>query len=310
MPPTTAPTPHHGMRRGRSLATSTAGSVPRGRSGRWAQEEQAPRGAVTGGHVGGETRSRAGRPLSFNPGLVGQLGMRSRRRRWVLGARPAKTAGVASCRAAASARPRRPACWTCRALDGLREVERREEARLEVPGESARDDGHPRHWEGSVDADLLEGGDGGADDLLEDVHRLVAAEQAPAGEALPEDDRHREDVALDGAHPPLVDSLGGEVGKLPLHLVGSRRLNPILGFGEAEVGDEGPPVAPDEDVVGRDVAVDDAQGLAVVVAHLVGGVEAEERVEDEAHRDADVDGAARMDADSSRRSSASDAPST
>jgi len=44
--------------------------------------------------------------------------------------------------------------------------------------------------------------------------------------------------------------------------------------------------------VRRDVAVNDVERLAVVVLQLVGGVEAEERVDDHAHGDADVDGAA------------------
>ena len=116
--------------------------------------------------------------------------------------------------------------------------------------------------------------DGRGHHVLQDVDRLVAAEEAPAGEALPEDDGHREDVALDGAHAALVDPLGREVRELALHLVRARRLDPVLRLGDAEVGDVGPAVAADEDVVRGDVAMDDVERLAVVVLQLVGGVKA------------------------------------
>ena len=47
-----------------------------------------------------------------------------------------------------------------------------------------------------------------------------------------------------------------------------------LGFGEAEVHQLDVPLVGEEDVVGRDVAVDDAQGFPVPGAHLVGVVQA------------------------------------
>ena len=51
---------------------------------------------------------------------------------------------------------------------------------------------------------------------------------------------------------------------------------------DAEVGDARGPVDADEDVLGRDVAVDDVERLAVVVAELVRRVEARERIETDA----------------------------
>ena len=69
-------------------------------------------------------------------------------------------------------------------------------------------------------ADAAERGDRRGHHLLQRLDRLVAAEQAAAGDALPEHDRHREHVALHGAEAPLVDALRREVRELALHLVG------------------------------------------------------------------------------------------
>ncbi len=179
----------------------------------------------------------------------------------------------------------------CRALDRLREGERGSVASVEVARESARDDVVERaRYRRS---DLLERRYRRAHDLLQDLDRFIAPEEAPPREALPEHDGHRKDVALHRAYASLVDTLGREVREFAFHLVRSRRLDPILGLGDPEICDVRAPVAPDEDVVRRDVPMDDVEGLVVVVPQLVRRVQAAERVEDDSNGDPDVDGASR-----------------
>ena len=121
-------------------------------------------------------------------------------------------------------------------------------------------------------------------------------------------DGHREDVALHGADAPLVDPLRRQVRELPLHLVRARDLHAVLGLRDAEVGEPPDAVAPDEDVVGADVAMDDPQVAPAVVAQLVRACSPASA--SRTMRTATLQSTARPAAASSLRSSESDAPST
>src|SRR5262245_27676072 len=65
----------------------------------------------------------------------------------------------------------------------------------------------------------------------------------------------------------------------------ARRLDASRGLRHAEIDDPRDAVDPDQDVVRRDVAVDDVQRTAVIVPGLVRGVQAVECTRDDAERD-------------------------
>ena len=126
---------------------------------------------------------------------------------------------------------------------------------------------------------------GAVDDPLQDGHVGDALEEALAGEHLPEDHPHREDV--DAAVDLLAHGLlRRHVGDLALEHAGARLRRRAQGLGDAEVDDLHLPGVRHEDVVRRGVAVDDLEGLAVEVLELVGVVEAGERVDEDAERHA------------------------
>ena len=85
---------------------------------------------------------------------------------------------------------------------------------------------------------------------------------------------------------PAARLLGRHVRELALELPGARRRQARRGARDAEVGDARGAVDADQDVLRRDVAVDEVEQLVVVVPELVRGVQAGERVE----HDADDDG--------------------
>ena len=76
------------------------------------------------------------------------------------------------------------------------------------------------------------------------------------------------------------DLLGRHVGDLALELPLARRLHAPGGLGDAEVEHARHAVGADEDVLRRDVAVDDAERLALLARRLVRGVQAVEDVDD------------------------------
>ncbi len=126
--------------------------------------------------------------------------------------------------------------------------------------------------------------------LVDEGAVVLGDHHAAAGEQLPQDDAGRVDVGapVDGA---LVELLRRHERHLALDLAGDRRRQARLGAGDAEVGQAGDAVDADEDVVRRDVAVDEAQGLLVRAPELVCGVEAGERVEEDAQRDVEREAA-------------------
>jgi hypothetical protein len=79
--------------------------------------------------------------------------------------------------------------------------------------------------------------------------------------------------------------LGRHVRDLPLENAGARVARARRGLRNAEVGELGDAVGADEDVLRREVTVDDVERLAVVVVRLVRSVKACERIEQDAHRD-------------------------
>src|SRR6185312_153837 len=105
------------------------------------------------------------------------------------------------------------------------------------------------------------------------VGLAVALEEAPAREHLPENDAGREDV-----RPPVdvlvaARLLRRHVRELALELPGARRRELARGARHAEVAQARATVHADEDVLRRDVAMDDAERVAVVVLELVRRVE-------------------------------------
>ena len=121
-------------------------------------------------------------------------------------------------------------------------------------------------------------------DLLERVEIGVHAEEALVGRQLPEHDAEREDVggAIDLGPAHL---LGRHIGELALERARARRRQAIGDLGDAEVDDLGVALVRQEEVVRRDVAVDEAEELPVLAAQLVGRVEAVGRVGADARRE-------------------------
>jgi hypothetical protein len=133
----------------------------------------------------------------------------------------------------------------------------------------------PAHHGEEVGGDVGEGVEPGVEAALAHgaEERLVAA--GPVGRAEPqhlvEDHAQRVDVgaAVDG---PPRGLLGRHVAELALQPGGGVAVEP--GGGDAQVGDLHGPVAGEQEVLRRDVAVHDLQGRPVLVAALVGVVQA------------------------------------
>ncbi len=89
----------------------------------------------------------------------------------------------------------------------------------------------------------------------------VAVEEAGAGEQLPEGDAESEEVGP-GVHRLASGLLGSHVRELALEH--ARGAGAVAGLGDAKVGQLHRPLVGDEDVVWRDVAVDEAERLAVL----------------------------------------------
>jgi hypothetical protein len=112
--------------------------------------------------------------------------------------------------------------------------------------------------------------------LLERVEIRLHAEQALVGGELPEHDAEREDVRR-AIHLGAADLLRGHVSELALEGAGLCLREAIGHLRDAEVDDLGVAVVRHEEVVRRDVAVDEAEELPVLAAELVGRVQAVRR---------------------------------
>ena len=134
-----------------------------------------------------------------------------------------------------------PVVGVARRGDGDEVVERRRQA-----GDPARRRGHP-----AVHV------------LVGDVDGGVAGERLAAGEHLEEHQPGRVDVAA-GVGDAALDLLGREVGDgAQQHALGARDGLAGHGPGQAEVGDLDGAVVVDDDVLGLDVAVDQALGVGL-----------------------------------------------
>ncbi len=138
--------------------------------------------------------------------------------------------------------------------------------------------------------------------LTEGADRVVAVEQGPPSEQLPEDDPHREEVRapVDRLARRL---LGRHVRDLPLQ-------DPDLGLVprddrlcDPEIDELHLAVVADEDVVGANVAMDDLEWRPVVVAQSVGVSEAVASVGDDPRRDRGIDALPRLRFSALKRSS-------
>lgn len=118
---------------------------------------------------------------------------------------------------------------------------------------------------------VAEGGDGAVFAALhacEDLHVGACGDGSFACEELVEDDAERVDVAA------VVEALAAglfwaHVGEFSAELAGCGSDGLVGGDGDAEVDELGLAVARDEDVGGRDVAVDEAEASALLVAPVV-----------------------------------------
>ncbi len=126
-------------------------------------------------------------------------------------------------------------------------------------------------------------------DHLERLQRIGHRVEPAAGGHLPQRDAQRVDVGapVNRLEPGL---LGREVARVAAQLHALALVEVDSGGGDAEVEDAGGAVDADEDVVRRQVAVEDAERLAVLVAQLVGVVQAGGHVERHRHGHLDRDG--------------------
>ncbi len=128
-----------------------------------------------------------------------------------------------------------------------------------------------------------------AEDARERRAVLALREHALAREQLEQDEAHRVHVGR-AIERVALELLGRHVEDLALDLAAARRVELVLRLRHAEVEHPRRAVDPGEDVLRRDVAVDDVQRLVGLVARLVRGVKALERARhdrrDDARRDA------------------------
>ena len=111
--------------------------------------------------------------------------------------------------------------------------------------------------------------------LVRDAHRRLAGERQPAGQQLVRHDAERVQVRARVGRL-AADLLGGQVLHRALDAARLRRLAVGIRAGQAEVGDLHRAAGRDQDVLGLDVAVDDAL--------CVRGLEGEQRLADDLGR--------------------------
>ncbi len=143
-------------------------------------------------------------------------------------------------------------------------------ADMEIASEGFHDDGIELLWDLGVGAAWWDGF--GFADLFEGVEVAFADEQALSREDLVQDDADAEDIGalIEGES---LDLFGGHIAEFTFEDAGLCTGGFALGFGDAKVDDFDIAIVGDKDVLGRDVAVDDMEGLVAVVAFAVGVIE-------------------------------------
>jgi hypothetical protein len=124
----------------------------------------------------------------------------------------------------------------------------------------------------------------GAEDLRQQLGVVLAADEALAREHLPQDRARRVDVGAPVDRRAL-DLLLRHVRQFALDLGAPGRREPRLRVGNAEVREASHAVDADEDVVRRDVAMDEIERLAVRSGELVCGVQSSQSVEEDPQRE-------------------------
>ena len=112
---------------------------------------------------------------------------------------------------------------------------------------------------------------------LHRVEKRVGLEtrvKALLGQQLPEHDPQRKHVETPIEIPTTGHLLGRHVAKLAADLALPGALGAALGLRNAEVGQANRAIVAEQNVLRRDVSVDHAEDLAVLVLQLVGGVQA------------------------------------
>ncbi len=123
--------------------------------------------------------------------------------------------------------------------------------------------------------------------LQHPLHRVdvvAAPKETLRGQRLPEHDAHGEDVQapIDGL---VAEVLRRHVSDLALQLALGGRVAFLVELGDTEVHDPREAVDPHQDVLRRDVAVHEPDVTATIVAEVVGGLQAGERVKANTHRE-------------------------
>jgi hypothetical protein len=118
------------------------------------------------------------------------------------------------------------------------------------------------------------------EDRMDGACRVLATEEALSRERLPQDDAHREDIATP-VERAARELLRRHVGELPFDLRVLRFLPTAGRLRDAKVEDASNAVSADEDVLRRDVAMDQAERFAPLIGRLVCGVEPLECVADD-----------------------------
>ena len=145
-------------------------------------------------------------------------------------------------------------------------------------GEGFEDDGF--EFAGEIGFEVGGRIDGALGDGFEDGQFVVAREESEAGDEFVKDDTKAEDIrsAVD-----LIakDLFGRHIGNFAFERTFLGLFEAVRGFGDAEVKDLEVAVERDDEILGGDIAVDDAKRLTEVIGFFVGVVQAFARLDDD-----------------------------
>lgn len=119
------------------------------------------------------------------------------------------------------------------------------------------------------------------EDLIDCRRIRLAVEQPPAYQRFPE--HHARCVYVGAAIERLAEDLfGRHVSRFTLDLARARPRGARFGLGDSKIGDSRDAVQTDQQILRRDVAVNQSEGLPVVVTQFMSGVQTRECVDDNA----------------------------